>query len=118
MISPEKKLGSFAINRVTSAPIFSGSNPLPTIVAWGTGSKHAKDVRSLYSRLEKKRPEAKDKSATKTLYKAALSNSLSGTEIGSNSSQTKLWGFFHKIVSRKINDNLDKLPWQDRSKKK
>ena len=117
MISPEKKLGSFAINRVASAPIFSGSAALPTIIAWGTGTKQAKEVQSIYNRLEKRRPEAKDKSA-KTLYKAALSNSLTGTEIGSNSSQTKLWGFFHKIVSRKINDNLDKLPWQDRSKKK
>ena len=116
MISPEKKLGSLAINRVASAPIFSGSAALPTIIAWGTGTKQAKEVQSIYNRLEKRRPEAKDKSA-KTLYKAALSNSLTGTEIGSNSSQTKLWGFFHKIVSRKINDNLDKLPWQDRSKK-
>jgi len=118
MIAPEKKLGGFAINRVTSAPIFSGASALPTIVAWGTGSKQAKEVQSLYNRLAKRRPDAKDKSATKTLYKAALSNSLSGTKIGSSPSQTKLWGFFHKTVSGKINENLDKLPWQDRSKKK
>ena len=111
MISPAKKLGSFAMNRVTSAPIFSGSSALPTIVAWGTETKQAKEVQSIYNRLEKKRPD------TKTLYKAPLRNSLDGTQIGSNPKQTKLWGFFHKTVSGKINDNLDKLPWQDRSKK-
>ena len=119
MISPEKKLGSFALNRVISAPIFSGSAALPTIVAWGTENSQAKEVLSIYNRLEKRRPGAKDQSgATKTLYKAALGNSLDGVKIGANSKLTKLWSFFHKTVSRKINDNLDKLPWQDRSKKK
>ena len=118
MISPEKKLGAYAMKRVTSASIFSGSAALPTIVAWGTGTKQAKEVQSIYNRLEKRRPDAKDQSGdAKTLYKAPLQNSLDGTQIGSNPKLTKLWGFFHKTVSGKINDNLDKLPWQDRSKK-
>ena len=118
MISPEKKIGGFSINRVTNAPIFAGSAALPTIVAWGGSSKQAKDVQSIYTRLEKKRPGAKNNSATtKTLYKAELRNSLDGVEIGSDPKQTKLWGYFHKTVSGKINENLDKLPWQDRSKK-
>ena len=115
MISPEKKLGSFAINRVASAPIFSGSAALPTIIAWGTGTKQAKEVQSIYNRLEKRRPD--QSGDAKTLYKASLRNSLDGTQIVSNPKLTKLWGFFHKTVSGKINDNLDKLPWQDRSKK-
>ena len=115
MISPEKKLGSLAINRVASAPIFSGSAALPTIIAWGTGTKQAKEVQSIYNRLEKRRPD--QSGDAKTLYKASLRNSLDGTQIVSNPKLTKLWGFFHKTVSGKINDNLDKLPWQDRSKK-
>ncbi len=120
MISPEKKLGAFAINRVISAPIFSGPTALPTIVAWGAQSETSKETQSIYNRLEKKRPEVKDKSAgTKTLYQAPLRNSsLTGVEIGSDPKFKKLWGYFHKTVSGKINDNLDKLPWQDRSEKK
>ena len=117
MISPEKKLGPFATKRVTSSPIFSGSSALPTIVAWGIENERAKNVQSIYTRLEKKRPHSKDQGATKTLYKAALRNSLDGTAIGSNPKLTKLWGFFDKTVSGKINENIDKLPWQDRSKK-
>ena len=117
MSSPEKKLGPFATKRVTSSPIFSGSSALPTIVAWGIENERAKNVQSIYTRLEKKRPHSKDQGATKTLYKAALRNSLDGTAIGSNPKLTKLWGFFDKTVSGKINENIDKLPWQDRSKK-
>ena len=118
MIAPEKKFGSFAMTRITSAPIFAGETALPTIVSWGTSSKDAKENESIYTRLEKKRPNPKNKSGdAQTLFKAPLKSSLSGEKIGSNSKLTKLWQFFDKTVSDKINQNLDKVPWQDRSKK-
>lgn len=118
MIAPEKKLGPFSMNRVTSAPIFAGHAALPTIVSWATASSSAKNSEAIFTRLKKKRPEPTDKSAeAKTLYQAPLKgSSRSGVQIGSDAKLTKLWKYFDNTVSGKINQNLDKLPWQDRSK--
>ena len=118
MLAPEKKLGPFSMSRVTSAPIFDGQNALPTIVSWGTGSDSAKDSQSIYTRLQKKRPDKKGESAkSKTLYEAPLrGSSRSGVQIGSDEKLTKLWKYFDSTVSQKIDENLDKLPWQDRSR--
>lgn len=119
MIAPEKKNGPFAMNRVAGNAIFSGSNALPTIVSWATNNKNAKDSQSIYNRLKKKRPDAKKQTPeSKTLFQAPLKDSaLSGVQIGSNPKLERLWNYFHRTVSKKINQNLDKLPWQDRSKK-
>jgi len=119
MIAPEKKLGPFSMNRVTSAPIFAGPAALPTIVSWGTASSSAKNSEAIFSRLKKKRPEPKAESAdSKTLYQAPVrGSSRSGVQIGSDAKLSKLWKYFDKTVSAKINKNIDKLSWQDRSKK-
>jgi len=103
-----------------SNAIFSGSNALPTIVSWATNNKNAKDSQSIYNRLKKKRPDAKKQTPeSKTLFQAPLKDSaLGGVQIGSNQKLERLWNYFHRTVSKKINQNLDKLPWQDRSKKK
>ena len=118
MIAPEKKLGPFAMTRVTGAAIFSGETALPTIVSWAAGNKNAKDSQSIYNRLQKKRPDSKGQTAnSQTLFQAPLkSSSLSGVKIGSTESLGKLWQYFDKTVANKINQNLDKVPWQDRSK--
>ena len=117
MIAPEKTLGPFSMNRCSSASIFAGKNALPTIVAWGTESEKAKEALSIYNRLKKKRPKGSS-ADTKTLFQAPLRNSsLNGVQIGSDENLGKLWSYFHKTVFNKINKNIDKLPWQDRSKK-
>ena len=118
MIAPEKKLGPFSMNRIVSASIFTGDHALPTIVAWGTGSPKAKEIESILKVLKKKRPDRKGDSAAKTLFQAPLRNSSrTGVQIGSDESLDRLWDFFHETVSDKINENIDKLPWQDRRKK-
>ena len=119
MIAPEKKLGPFTMTRATNAPIFSGQAALPTIISWATGSGDAKESDSIYTRLKKKRPDQKEASAdAKTLFFAPLRNSsLSGVQIGANPKMTRLWQYFDKTVSEKIQQNLDKVPWQDRSSK-
>ncbi|MDB2686083.1 hypothetical protein N9Y42_02625 [Mariniblastus sp.] len=117
MIAPEKKLGPFSMTRITNAPIFAGQTALPTIVSWGTSSKTAKDSQSILNRLKKKRPEKEDETVEeKTLFLAPLQSSRSGVQIGSDQTLTKLWQFFDKTVSGKLNQNIDKMPWQDRSK--
>ena len=117
MIAPEKKLGPYSMTQVTNAPIFAGANAMPTIVAWGTGSSSAKESQSILNKLKKKRPDSKDESAeNKTLYQAPVRGSRSGVQIGSDEKLAKLWSFFDKTVSGKINENIDKMPWQDRSK--
>ena len=118
MIAPEKKLGPFAMTRVVGAPIFAGESALPTIVAWATGNRNAKDSQSIYNRLKKKRPDSKNESAdSQTLFQAPLKgSSLDGVKIGSTESMGRLWQYFNKTVSSKIEKNLDKMPWQDRSK--
>ena len=118
MIAPEKKLGPFTMSRATGVPIFAGETALPTIVSWSTSGKTAKESQSIYNRLKKRRSDSKEESAeTKTLYQAPLPNSSrSGVQIGSDPSLTKLWMYFDKTVSKKIDQNLEKLPWQDRSK--
>ena len=118
MIAPEKKLGPFSMNRIINAAIFTGDRALPTIVAWGTGSPKAKEIESILKVLKKKRPTPKGDSTTQTLFQAPLRNSSrTGVQIGSDESLDRLWDFFHETVSDKINENIDKLPWQDRRKK-
>ena len=119
MIAPEKKLGPFSMTRFTGMPIFTGENALPTIVTWATSSKNAKDSQSIYNRLKKKRPDLEDASAElKTLFQAPLRNSsLTGVQIGSDGKLNRLWQYFDKTVSEKINQNIAKMPWQNRSKK-
>ena len=119
MIAPEKKLGPFSMNRLVTAPIFTGNNALPMIVSWGTESQSAKESEAIYNRIAKKRPDQESESEdNKTLYQAPLKkSSRNGVQIGSDKRLTRLWQFFDKTVSEKINKNLDKIPWQDRSKK-
>ena len=119
MIAPERKLGPYSMNRSSGSPIFAGPNALPTIVSWSNASASASDSQSIYNRLDKKRPEPKDETGRdKTLFLAPLGGpARTGVQIASDESLIKLWQYFDKTISGKMNENLDKLPWQDRSKK-
>jgi len=124
LISPEKKLGRFAMNRLLGHPLFAGEDALPVVVSWGAGHGKAKDAESIYKKLEKSRPKLSDypkdkQREMKSLYNAALKrSSFSGVQIANSPNMQPFWNYIDTIVSAKIKTKADDMPWTDRSREK
>ena len=128
LVSPRKKFGQFSMAQTIRHPLFTGKSgrEMPMLLVWGSEDKNCnKDAKSIFSTLEKGRPDIsqletkEEQMAAKTLYSAKIEGSSLDANglIANKNSVRNLWSYIESTMTQKAKKDIDQRKWQDRSRK-
>ena len=120
LVSPPRKFQQSSMSKLVKHPLFAGGSgvEIPTLVIYGENGNSAKDSRSIYRLMAKKRPPSdasnqKVRWAQQSLFELALPSNGDGAELlRPNPGLFRFIGMFNFY---KISQNADDNAWASRA---
>ncbi|MEL7500667.1 MAG: hypothetical protein AAFN77_23945 [Planctomycetota bacterium] len=128
LIAPKKKFGAYSLSKILKHPLFTSGtgNEMPIMLVWGEDDKVAgRDAKSIYTALEKGRPElpefnsSEERLAAKTLFEAKIEKSeANASQLIGRENVKGLWKYIANTMTAKAKLKIDERPWINRASDK